>query len=386
MSVEPADCPGPAPTSASEYRDLAGGLWESAAATATAVEPGSMSECVYWEHAHRHRLSFRYADSWATSAQEVTIDGADELLRTHVGGRRTALMVINDVLVHASVARGRATVSLACNDQARCAEVLDRLRDALPKPDTPPGAPRAWFSFSWKTDHGVSWLSRALDVTPWAEIAENYAAHTRRQLERLTDFRPSDSGTTMIWHGEPGTGKTHALRALAYDWRDWCDLHVVTDPDQLFGANAGYLMELIAHDTTHEGRHRLVVLEDSGELLAGDARRQVGHGLSRFLNLCDGLLGQAQRLSLLITTNEPIKRLHPAVRRPGRCAAEVEFQRLDVKEANRWLDGRTENRTSRPLTIAQLYALASGHVAADRPPTQAIGFAAALPGSGDEQA
>lgn len=73
---------------------------------------------------------------------------------------------------------------------------------------------------------------------------------------------------------------SYALRALAYEWRGWCDVHVVTDPDQLFGSNAGYLMNVVASSAPHEGRsgdrHRLIVLEDSGELLTGDARRLVG--------------------------------------------------------------------------------------------------------------
>ena len=37
---------------------------------------------------------------------------------------------------------------------------------------------------------------------------------------------------------------------------------------------------------------RLLVLEDAGELMAASARAEVGQGLSRLLNLTDGLLGQ----------------------------------------------------------------------------------------------
>ena len=33
------------------------------------------------------------------------------------------------------------------------------------------------------------------------------------------------NGALLLWHGEPGTGKTHALRALVRSWRDWCSAH-----------------------------------------------------------------------------------------------------------------------------------------------------------------
>jgi len=37
---------------------------------------------------------------------------------------------------------------------------------------------------------------------------------------------------------------------------------------------------------------------------------------------------------LLITTNEPLGKLQPAVHRPGRCRAEIGFPALSATEAN----------------------------------------------------
>ena len=118
-----------------------------------------------------------------------------------------------------------------------------------------------------------------------------------------------------------------------------------------------------------------MVLEDAGELLARDARHFVGQGLSRFLNLCDGLIGQSERILLLVTTNEPLKSLHPAVRRAGRCAAEVEFLPLEVAEANAWLTGRCDARVVVPTPICDLYALATGSALIERAEVIPIGFA-----------
>jgi hypothetical protein len=58
------------------------------------------------------------------------------------------------------------------------------------------------------------------------------------------------------------------------------------------------------------------------------------HGEAGFLNVVDGLIGQGLRVLVLVTTNEELKSLHPAVARPGRAAANIEFHALSRHEAN----------------------------------------------------
>lgn len=113
---------------------------------------------------------------------------------------------------------------------------------------------------------------------------------------------------------------------------------------------------------TAEKRWRLLVLEDAGELLSRDAKVRQGQGLSRLLNMSEGLIGQGLRVLTLISTNEPIELLNEAVSRPGRTAAEVEFAAMSVEESTAWLarhDPR-QRTASRGMTLAELYALASG--------------------------
>jgi hypothetical protein len=106
---------------------------------------------------------------------------------------------------------------------------------------------------------------------------------------------------------------------------------------------------------------KLLMLEDTGELLTADARAVIGQGLSRFLNVVDGLIGQGLRVLVLVTTNEEIRKLHPAVARPGRCAANVEFKPLGADEAAAWLERHgVEERVDRATTLASLYAIAEG--------------------------
>src|SRR5204863_2591847 len=104
-----------------------------------------------------------------------------------------------------------------------------------------------------------------------------------------------------------------------------------------------------------DDRWRLIVMEDTGELLAADAKQQTGQGLSRLLNVVDGLLGESSQALFLMTTNDDLPRIHPAVGRPGRCAQLLRFGPLAVDEANRWLAAAgTAARVSMPATLAEL--------------------------------
>jgi hypothetical protein len=125
---------------------------------------------------------------------------------------------------------------------------------------------------------------------------------------------------------------------FAHEWREWCSLEFVLDPERLFG-NASYPMTLVLGDdaTEDDSRWRLLVLEDCDELIRADAKAGTGQALSRLLNLTDGMIGQGMRVLVAISTNEPLGRLHPAIARAGRCIAEVEVGLLSPEESRQWL-------------------------------------------------
>jgi len=76
---------------------------------------------------------------------------------------------------------------------------------------------------------------------------------------------------------------------------------------------------------------------------------------------------------VLVTTNEEIRALHPAVARPGRAAANVEFVPLAGDEARAWLEGRgVEDARAEARTLAHLYATLEGQGPSDALPS--IGF------------
>lgn len=283
----------------------------------------------------------------------------------------------------------RFHATLAAPDRRALDELSARLRELLPEA-RPPEDRKVAIHF-WAGGDEVAAISKRLAVEPWAEIEANYAASTREDLGRLMDdFAPGEGGKLLLWHGEPGTGKTYALRTLAWEWRSWCEFHYVIDPEVLLGPNSAYLVRVLLNDQARLGmarerlgktpqggsRWRLLILEDCGELLAADAKAATGQALSRLLNLTDGLIGEGFKTLILISTNDPLKRMHPAVTREGREAARVGFEKHSRAETREWL--RTHGIDDEPdagMTLAGLFAAAAGR-RRQRPLRSVVGFGA----------
>ncbi|THV37769.1 DUF5925 domain-containing protein [Glycomyces buryatensis] len=258
---------------------------------------------------------------------------------------------------------GQAVVTAVTRERAEAvaAYVTDRTGSI-----EEPGDDKVDMGFWYRSARGPYRSTRSIAAPRWAEIEQNYSSGSGAALGKLMSTQAGEvAGRLVLLHGPPGTGKTTALRALAQEWGDWCQVDTVLDPEAFF-ADPSYLMEVIIgsemdlHLSDGESRGdgwRLMVLEDCDELIRGEAKEASGQSLARLLNLTDGLLGQGREIMVAITTNEPLNRLHPAVVRPGRCLAQIEVGALSAAESSDWLDGEP---VSTEMTLAELYARRGG--------------------------
>jgi hypothetical protein len=357
------------------------------------VRPGGTPSALFVARVVECGLEHLATEGWATASRSLA--ALEQPIHRITGEGTEAVVAARDeTLVLLSLYSGWVRAQVAGNDAESVATALADLKELFP-PTDPDASHKINVQFWTYSRHGPIASYREVSVPEWSEVEANYTSSTRAGLETLMlDFRPAHGGQLILWHGEAGSGKTFALRALAWEWRNWCEFKYIVDPDSFFGEHADYLMQVLTqpgyadmpdprvmHHMAMSGDHpylvgpprdgdgdskawRLLVLEDTGELLTPDAKSIIGQGLSRFLNVVDGLIGQGLRILVLVTTNEPIKALHPAVARPGRCAANIEFGRLSPDESDEWLEGHgAAERMGQPTLLADLYAAIEGREA-----------------------
>ena len=72
-----------------------------------------------------------------------------------------------------------------------------------------------WVEFTHMSQDGIRRHRQFIKCPSWDDISNNYPNDTRSKIINLMNIdNPWDRGRLLIWHGDPGTGKTFAVRSL----------------------------------------------------------------------------------------------------------------------------------------------------------------------------
>jgi hypothetical protein len=165
----------------------------------------------------------------------------------------------------------------------------------------------------------------------------------------------------VLFHGQPGTGKTYYIRHLLRKMTSSKKIVIYMPPnlvDHL--VEPGFMTFLSGEikDWSNDGNFCVLLIEDAEPLLA---KRQEGvriQGVTNLLNMTDGLLNDMLNLQIICTFNVDLRKLDSALLRPGRLIARKEFKPLSELDAN-LLAQRLgiKHHFTKPATLGEIYAL-----------------------------
>ena len=148
--------------------------------------------------------------------------------------------------------------------------------------------------------------------------------------ELMMRFQSETKGL-VLFHGEPGTGKTYYIRHLLKCMANKNKIVIYMPPNMVDHLVEPTFMTFISQQVEHYSQQELfcvLLIEDAEPLLAARQSETRIQGVTNLLNMTDGLLNDMLNLQIICTFNVKVAKLDKALLRPGRLIARKEFKAL----------------------------------------------------------
>jgi hypothetical protein len=153
----------------------------------------------------------------------------------------------------------------------------------------------------------------------------------------------------ILFHGEPGTGKTSYLKYLT---------KLIDDKEVLFipPSMAESLSEPSIIPFLMEHSNSILIIEDAEKVIADRENNGSSMGVSNILNLTDGILGDCLNIQIIATFNMKREKIDNALLRKGRLIAEHKFEFLNVENTNKLLKHLNKDVVvNEPMPLSDIY-------------------------------
>lgn len=195
-------------------------------------------------------------------------------------------------------------------------------------------------------------------------IKSNYSAdHASAReyiLEQLRAKKPN--GRLNVFFGPPGTGKTHFIKSLLGHVDSSIFVYV---PPHLIPqiSDPSFVTAIIQRRESYPNEKIIFVLEDADQVLATRMVDNISD-INGLLNLTDGFLASSFDIRIIATTNSKAEDIDPAILRPGRLCAKLNFSYLNREDAENCYRNLTNGKelsevsSKQEMTLAEIYSLA----------------------------
>ncbi len=206
-------------------------------------------------------------------------------------------------------------------------------------------------TFAYLKPDGIVYNTHEFDKVPFASIKQNYETNVINKIEKLFKQLEDTQNGIVVLHGIQGSGKTWLVRSILTEMKK--RRAVVCSPPMVFLNDAGKLDNVMSNF-----KKSLLVFEDIGDLLTMDSSSNHIDARANLLNVSEGLLSLVADSIILITFNTDIKKIDPAIIRPGRCLANIEVGNLSFEHSQKLVGDIKLSK--REYTLAEIYQIKNG--------------------------
>lgn len=180
-------------------------------------------------------------------------------------------------------------------------------------------------------------------LTPQGVVDSSYPFIEEGVEQFVEDFLKSTENILLLI-GAPGTGKSNFIKYIISQSKQ--NALITYDPEIM--KKDGIFAMFI------EGEYGALIMEDADTFLG--ARSEGNQMMAKFLNVGDGIVSMASKKLIFSTNLEKLDDIDPALLRPGRCFAVIQFRKMDTTEAKAFL--ADHGITSWSPTPGEEYSLA----------------------------